>query len=57
MFSVHHKDILSLLQLYTNFSGGNKQRLERMQFRDELCNRFGITDDFLMDRSKWFLIF
>jgi len=44
-----HKDIVSLLRLFAEFSG-NKHRLERMQFRDELCNRFSITDDFLMDR-------
>ncbi|XP_076469993.1 calaxin-like [Babylonia areolata] len=45
-----HKEIASLLRLFTQVSGGNTQRLERVQFRDELCNWFHITDDFLMDR-------
>lgn len=44
------KDIAALMGLFVQFSGGNKHRLERTQFRDELCNRFSITDDFLMDR-------
>ncbi|KAK7494736.1 hypothetical protein BaRGS_00014134 [Batillaria attramentaria] len=45
-----YKEITALLKLFAEFSGGNKQRLERTQFRDELCDRFQITDDFLMDR-------
>nr|KAG5705166.1 hypothetical protein BaRGS_030883 [Batillaria attramentaria] len=47
---VTYKEITALLKLFAEFSGGNKQRLERTQFRDELCDRFQITDDFLMDR-------
>jgi len=42
-------DIACLLNMFSEFSN-KKHRLERMQFRDELCNRFSITDDFLMDR-------
>lgn len=45
-----YREIAALLTLYTQFSGGSKHRLERAHFRDELCNRFKITDDFLMDR-------
>merc|ERR1711963_148862 len=43
------KDITALLRLFSDFSG-KKHRLERTQFRDELCNRFSITDDMIMDR-------
>lgn len=45
-----YKEVAALLQLFEEFSGGNTHRLERTQFRDELCKRFHITDDFLMDR-------
>jgi len=43
-------EITSLLELFNKFSGGNKNRLERIKFRDELHKSFQITDDFLMDR-------
>jgi len=46
------QEITALLDIFNKFAGptAQKNRLERIRFRDELHKSFQITDDFLMDR-------
>lgn len=49
--SVNQQEMTTLLYMFGQFHNSSTQKMERKQFRDEVCNRFQITDDFIIERS------